>query len=192
MAVLTANRPVPNVLQEYASGIGYIINAQVGVTEEIYQGSFTTLDSGDKYLAALTVPDAFYGLSLDRVTGGAANGDVTCRVLCEGVIQQALASVAVADIGKPVFASDDQVLTLTGAGTNTPVGVLVGVPATGTAIVKCFPPRIEIVNDWTVTNWTDDSGSFDADGVVSIIGDALGTLVNELILTGVISGTVSA
>ena len=191
MAALTANRIIPNILaaHPYAGG-GYVINAQVGAAEEIYQGSFVTLDTSDKYLSALVVPDALYGMSLERVTGGSSNGDVTCKVLCAGVIQHAIGSIAVASIGKPVFATDDQTLTITNDGTDTPVGMLVGVPVTGTAIVQMFPPRIE-VQKFVVTNFTAQA-TFAADGAAPVAGDAVATLIRELIDQGVIIGTTAA
>lgn len=185
-----ANRPVPNCLQGYAAGTGYIIDAQVGALEEIYQGAFVSLDTADKYAGALTKPDPFYGVALDRVTGTAANGGVTCRVLCEGVIQHALTSVAVADIGKVVCASDDNTLTLTNDGANSIVGILVGVPVTGTAIVACLPPRTELV-DWACTGFVSNV-AIDCDGALGQIAQGTLTLIKELIAQGICSGTVAA
>ena len=191
MASITANRPIPNILMAhpYAGG-GYVIDAPVGATEEIYQGAFVTLDSGDKFLGDLTVPDPLYGLAMERVTGGSSNGDVTAKVLVQGIIQHALTSVAVADIGKPVFATDNQTLTLTNDGTDTPVGNIVGVPVTGTCIVQMFPPRIEIAV-FTVTNFTEDL-SLVADGAAPQAGDSLATLIQDLINRGLVQGTVAA
>lgn len=189
MANSTVAQKIPNLLQGHSSGTGYVISAQVGASEAIVQGTFVTLDTGDKYLGVHTVPDPIYGIALQTVTGGSSNGDVTCEVLCECVFQYALASVAVADIGKPVFSTFNNTLTLTGAGTNSPVGRLVGVPATGTAIVKMDPPRVELV-DWVVTNRTTDL-SIDCDGTVGVIGDGLGTLIEALIDEGVLNGTVA-
>lgn len=190
MAALSANRPTPNILaaSPYAGG-GYVLDVPVGVTEEIYQGSFVTLDTSDKFAAALVVPDAMFGLSLDRVTGGASNGDVTCRVLCEGVIQHPITSIAQASIGKPIFATDDQTLTVTNDGTDTPIGILVNVPVTGTAIIRMFPPRIEVAV-FTYTNLTSDK-DIDCDAAVAVIGDGLGTLVRELLDQGIIQGTTA-
>lgn len=191
MASTTANLRLPNILQQYASGLGYIIDAQVGASEEIYQGAFVTLDTGDKYLGDLTVPDPMYGLALDRVTGTASNGGATARVLCEGIIQKTITSIAVADIGKPCFATDNQTLTITNDGTDTPIGWIIGVPATGTAIIKMLPPMVEL-DVFTVTNWTDDP-SFDANGTaLAATNDVVGTLIKALIdRGGIIQGTVA-
>ena len=191
MAALSANRPIPNILMAspYAGG-GYILDVPVGVTEEIYQGSVVTLDTSDTFLAALTVPDAMFGLSLERVTGGAANGDVTCKVLCAGIIQLAITSIAMASVGKPIFATDDQTLTVTNDGTDTPIGRLVNVPVTGTAIIQMFAPRVEVAV-FTYTNVTSDK-DIDCDAAVAVIGDGLGTLMTELIAQGIVQGTTAA
>ncbi len=193
MADITANRPIPNILMAhpYAGG-GYVIDAPVGALEEIYQGAFVTLDSGDKFLGNLTVPDAMYGLALERVTGGAANGDVTAKVLCQGVIQHAITSIAVASIGKPVYATDNQTLTITNDGTDTPIGRLVGVPVTGTAIVQMYAPRVEKTGTFALTNFTADY-SLDVAGTVVIeASECLGALIDELIKQGIVEGTLAA
>ena len=45
---------------------------------------------------------------------------------------------------------------------------------------------------FTVTNWTEDL-TFDANtATLGVTSDVLGTLINELIAQGIISGTVSA
>ena len=191
MTALAQNRPTPNALQSFASGIGYIIDAQVGATEQIYVGSFVTLDTSDKYAAALVAGDSLYGISTQKVLGTASNGGVTCAVLCEGVITHALSSVAVADIGKPVYATDDQTLTLTNDGTDTLIGRLVGVPATGTAIVKMTRPRPEATK-CAITSFTADM-SFAGNSTTAADGiKAVATVINILNLEGMIEGTVAA
>jgi len=135
MAALSANRVIPNVAQAYAAGTGVILDMQVGALEEIYQGSFVSLDAGDAYAAPLAAGEVCVGVSLDRVTGGSSNGDNTCRVLTGGIVQHALASVAQADIGKYCYASDDNTLSLTST-SNSPFGRIINVPATGTAVVR--------------------------------------------------------
>lgn len=185
-----ANIPVHNVIQGYAAGTGYIIDAQVGATEEIYQGAFVSLDTADKYLGALTKPDPFYGVALDRVTGTAANGGVTCRVLVEGVIQHAMTSVVVADIGKCVCATDDTTLHLANAGANSIVGIVVGVPVAGTCIVATFPPRTELV-DWANTGYVANL-SLDCNGALGQGTQCFLTLINELINQGICSGECAA
>ena len=190
MTALAANRPVPSLVQGYAAGTGYVINYLVGAAEEIDQGEFVTLDAGDEYLAEWATGEQIVGVSLDRVTGGSSNGDNTCRVLVEGVIQHAITSIAVADIGKVVTANTAATLTLTNDGTDPVCGVIVGVPATGTAIVKMFKVRTPHIT-WAVTNFVSDL-DVSCNGANTVIGDAIGTLVTELIAQGYFSGAVAA
>ena len=70
------------------------------------------------------------------------------------------------------------------------VGILVGVPVTGTAIVKCNRPRTELV-DFAVTNWT-DGVAHDCNGGDAACGDGVGTIIKELIAQGILSGAVAA
>ena len=128
---LAANRLV-NIVNEH---LGYVIDLPMGASETIYKGGFVSLDAGDAYGAPLAAGEVFVGLALEKVVSSASNGADTCKVLVGGMFQQAITSVAQADIGKAVYASDDQTLTLT-ATSNSSVGRIVNVPATGTAIIQ--------------------------------------------------------
>ena len=185
-----ANTPIHNIIQGYAAGTGYVIDAPVGALEELYQGAFVSLDTADKYAGALTKPDPFYGIALDRVTGTAANGGVTCRVLVEPVFQHLMTSVAVADIGKCVCASDDTTLILTNDGANSLVGIVVGVPVAGTCIVAAFPPRTELV-DWANTGYVANL-SIDCEGALGQGTQGFLTMIQELINQGICSGACAA
>ena len=48
----------------------------------------------------------------------------------------------------------------------------------------------QATSSWTVTDWTDDH-SLDCDSDDADLGDALGTLIKELIDKGVIKGSVT-
>lgn len=133
MAALSANRLV-NIVQ-WNTPEGIVVDLPLGASETVYKGGFVSLDSGDKFGAPLAAGEIFVGLALEKKTSGSANGDTTCKVLIGGVFQQAITSIAQADIGKLVYASDDQTLTLTST-SNSQVGRIVNVPATGTAIVQ--------------------------------------------------------
>ena len=131
MAALAANRLV-NIVNEH---LGYVIDLPLGASETVYKGGFVSLDAGDKYGAPLAAGEIFVGLALEKKTSVATNGTDTCKVLVGGMFQQAITSIAQADIGKTVYASDDQTLTLTST-SNSSVGRIVNVPAAGTAIVQ--------------------------------------------------------
>lgn len=138
MAALTANRPVPNTLQgrtDFAGGV--VVDMILTASTTVYEGSFVSVAAGTGTVAPTAAGaggTVFVGIALKKVTS-AASGTYTVPVLCGGYFQHALASVASADIGKVAFASDDNTLTLTDT-SNTAVGRIVNVPATGTCVVK--------------------------------------------------------
>lgn len=135
MTALAANRLV-NIVNEH---IGFVIDLPMGASETIYKGAFVSLDAGDQFGAPLAAGEVFIGLALEKVASAATNGADTIKVLVGGQFQQALASIAQADIGKVAFASDDNVLTLVKT-SNSCVGRIVNVPATGTCIVQMKTP----------------------------------------------------
>lgn len=188
MAALSADRRIPQVMETHLSG--YILNVPVGATEQIYQGSFVTSDGTDEYAAALVAGDSIWGISLETVLGGGSNGDNTCKILCESIFSHAISSVAIASLGVCVYATDDQTLSVSNDGTDTPVGRIVSVPVTGTAIIKMFEPR-PAQTEFAMINFVQDY-DVDQNGVVTIIADGLGTLIRDLAARGIIQGTVTA
>lgn len=132
MAALSANRLV-NIVQ-WNTPEGVVIDLPLGASETVYKGGFVSLDAGDLFGAPLAAGEAFVGIALEKVVSGSSNGASTCKVLTGAVFQQAITSIAQADIGKLVYASDDQTLTLTST-SNSQVGRIINVPATGTAVV---------------------------------------------------------
>lgn len=188
MAALAQDRRIPQVMETHLSG--YIIDAPVGATEQIFQGSFVTSDGSDKFAAALVAGDSFWGISLENVLGGSANGDKTVKILCESIFQASLGSAALASLGLVVYATDDQTLNLTNDGSDTPVGRIVSVPATGTIIVKCFEPR-PAQTEFVAGNFTEDY-VYDADAAAPVAGDVVTTLIRDLAARGIIQGTVTA
>jgi len=88
----------------------------------IYQGAMVG-DNASGYARPLQAGDPFLGIADDKAdnTGGSA-GDKFVRCKEEGVIiEDVVGATGVGDIGSPVYASDDDVLTLT-AGSNTLIG----------------------------------------------------------------------
>jgi predicted RecA/RadA family phage recombinase len=132
MADLTAQKLV-NIVQVVPEGI--IVDLPMGASETIQKGAFVSLDSGDQFGAPLAGGEIFVGIALEKKVSGAANGDTTIKVLTDGVFQYAVTSIAQADIGKMLYATDDHTLALADT-SGSSVGRIVNVPATGTAIVK--------------------------------------------------------
>lgn len=137
MAALTANRRVPNIVKAPGGAeTGFYLDIPLGSGEEIYIGAFVSLDSG--YAAPLAAGEGFVGIATERKTGGSTDGAEKVRVWTGGLFQHAVGSVAAANHGAIIYASDDQTLTLTST-SNSPVGRAVSVPETGTAVIQTKP-----------------------------------------------------
>lgn len=104
----------------------------VKASAAIYEGSAVGLASG--VARQLNAGDIFAGFALDSVDAPSADAGAYVRTRRRGRVEIAISAVALADVGKRVYASDGNTFTLTES-TNTAVGVIVGIVATGTAIV---------------------------------------------------------
>lgn len=107
----------------------------------IYKGAFVGRDRATGYARPLNAGDEFLGIAYQQadntITGHTAGG-INVRVHHAVDIIHALGGVAVDDIGKDVYASDDNALTLSPAG-NSRIGRIVAVEDTGIARVRCAP-----------------------------------------------------
>lgn len=114
--------------------------------EQIYKNGFVGLNAAG-YLTMFTPPtsttatgtgDRFIGISLQNVNNSSGSaGDKRCRVLVEGHFEYALSSAIIADIGAPIFMSDNA--TLTKVGSNTCVGYIVNFVSAGIVLVRLQP-----------------------------------------------------
>src|SRR5689334_8311964 len=107
-------------------------NLPVKASAVIYEGSAVGLTSG--YARPLTAGDIFGGFALESATGTAVDGVTRVNVKPSGLVQLAITSIAVTDIGKVVYASDDGTFTLTQS-TNSPIGRVHRWISTGNVIV---------------------------------------------------------
>lgn len=107
-----------------------------GIT--VYQGALVAIETstGHITLCATSLTGEFAGIATEKVIG---NGVLKCRVQVAGVFQFALASAAITDIGKPIYASADNTLTLTSTN-NILVGAIVQYVTTDTVLVSMKPP----------------------------------------------------
>lgn len=152
----------------------------------IYEGSVVGRTSG--YARALVAGDEFAGFALEPATGGASDGLIYVTVRRKGRINIAITSVAITDVGKVVYASDDGTFTLTQS-TNSPVGRVASWIATGTCILSFdthHPPRVTGITALTAASGTGDNtvadvgGSFSQTTLNNNFQD-LAAKVNELI-----------
>ncbi len=118
--------------------MGTIPTAPFGVlaSSTVYEGSMVGSSSG--YARALSAGDVFLGHARNKVVG-TTSGAKTVEVFSGSYdLEVALASVAITDVGKQVFASADDTYTLTQS-TNSPVGYLLRYSSSGKCIVRFQP-----------------------------------------------------
>lgn len=119
---LSVDTPMERILGDFNS-------IPAGAGEKVYEGSMVGESDGTSgqatagYGEALEPGDTFVGHAEKQVdnTDG-ANGAKDIRVRCGRYrLEVTLAAVAIADVGRKVYASDDATLTFT-AGSNSEVG----------------------------------------------------------------------
>lgn len=99
----------------------------------IYLGSALGRTAG--YVRPLTAGDEFVGFAEESVTGTAVDGAVRVTARVRGVVKLAITSIAITDMSKKVYASDDGTFTLTQS-TNSPIGNAKDFVSTGLAMVS--------------------------------------------------------
>lgn len=149
----------------------------VAASTTIYEGSMVG-DNASGYARALTAGDPFLGHADEKVdnSSGAAAAE---RVRVLGPeryrLEVTLASVAITDVGKNVYASDDATVTLT-QGSNSYVGQVARYVTTNTCVVEFHPQGADLPNhEHTATT---DGGELTSPHVITDISDTNG---NELI-----------
>lgn len=191
MSDLTADRTVDTKQLNVAEG-GYYMNYDVADSETIYQGAFVQGDAGGDIVSAGSATVGFgsvWGLAVETADNSSgSDGDITAKCLVGGVIEHSLTATT-ANIGQAVFVSDDQTLSLTAQG-NSFLGTIIGMNVANTVIVKMVGPQ-DRGGAFTMTNVTADF-DIDCNAAVEVIGDGLGTLVQELIANGTVTGTTAS
>lgn len=124
---LTKN--VPLILE-----LGDMNELPLAASAHVYAGSAVG-ENGSGYARPLTAGDPFKGFAEREVNNTGSAGDKTTRVLQRGLIQLAVSGLAITDIGKPVYASDDGTFTLT-ATSNSYVGTVARYVSSGIGIIK--------------------------------------------------------
>ena len=132
---LTANRDV----QFYSSR--ELIEIGVDANTKIYKGAFVGRNRSTGFARPLAAGDEFLGIAYrvaDNTFAGNSAGGITVRLQQDVDIVHALSGVAVGDIGKEVYATDDSTLSLSGNGMSR-VGRIVGVESASVARVRAQP-----------------------------------------------------
>ena len=109
----------------------------VGAAKTIYKGALIMLKSGYAEGAATGAGSYYAGVALHSADNSAGSaGDINVECDHEEVLKlDGFTGLAQTDIGKTVYATDDQTVTLT-QGNNIPVGKIVEYINSTTAMVK--------------------------------------------------------
>lgn len=135
--------------------LGDINELPVIAADIIYEGAAVG-ENGSGYMRPLSAGDPFMGFAerkVDNSTGSA--GDKKVRLLTKGLVQLSIGSLAITDINKPVYASDDATFTLT-ASTNSHIGRVVRYVSSGVGIVAFDANRGGLGG--AIAELTDNSG----------------------------------
>lgn len=136
----------------------------VKASSAIFEGSAIGLSSG--YCRHLAAGDKFVGFATQDVASQTADGDANVRLRRQGRIVLTISSVAVTDIGKPVYASDGNAFTLT-ALTNSHIGRVEAVYGTNLAVVDFDADRAGLAAGG-IAELTDNSGGSASDTLADI------------------------
>jgi len=83
----------------------------------IYQGAVGG-DNASGYIRPLVSGDPFRGFALEKCDNSSGSaGDKNVKLLESGKIQLSVSGLAITDVGRPVYASDDNTFNLVGIGT---------------------------------------------------------------------------
>ena len=154
MATLTTDTP-----RNYDQG--EVNEFPVIASDIIYEGAAVG-DNGSGYARPLVAGDPFRGFAesnVDNSTGAA--GDKYVRVKAQGQVQLPISSLAITDVGKDVFASDDNAFTLT-QGSNTRIGYVYRWVSTGVGIIKFRS------SEGVLVELTDNSGGTASDTIADV------------------------
>lgn len=131
---LTANREVDHYIDQELRSF------QLAGGEHIYKGALVGL-TADGYARGLVAGDPFAGIAYEEIDNSDGDdGELAVRVYTLGDFGLTLFGASQADIGRPVFAGDDETLTAGGL-EQSYVGVVQDVVASNEIILRLDPLR---------------------------------------------------
>lgn len=130
-------------------------------------------DNGSGYARPLVAGDPFRGFAERKVDNSAgAAGDKNVRPKSKGRIKLSISGLAITDVGKDVYASDDDTFTLT-KGSNTRIGHVYRYVSSGVGIVE-----FDAANG-TEAELTDNSGGSANDTIAAVSGSGADAAIND-------------
>lgn len=146
--------------------LGEMNEFPVIASDIIYEGAAVSLN-GSGYARPLTAGDKFLGFAEQNVDNSiGAAGDKRVRVRTHGLVRLSVGSVAITDVSKPVFASDDDTFVLTQS-TNTHIGRVHRFESSGVCVVAFDADKGA---SGALTELTDNSGGTPATTIAAIGG----------------------
>jgi hypothetical protein len=156
MTTLAANEP-------RAWELGDHNELPIIASDIIYQGAAVG-DNASGYMRPLVAGDPFRGFALekcDNASGGAGAKNV--KLLRKGKVSLSISGLAITDVGKDVYASDDDTFVLT-IGTNTRIGYVYRYVSAGVGIVAFRDAEgVEV-------ELTDSTGGAASDTLANVVG----------------------
>lgn len=137
-------------------------------TDIIYEGAAVG-DNGSGYARPLQAGDPFRGFALGKADNSVgAAGDINVHLITRGRVQLTVSGVAITDVGKAVYASDDNAFTLTSS-TNTYIGRVVRYVGSNTCIVEFDAARGGLAKLVTLT---DNSSGTSGDDTIAAVNSS--------------------
>ena len=91
--------------------------------EVIYQGAAIGLEVASGYVRSLQAGDKFVGFAEDSIdASNTSDGEKSIRVKRRGSVTLELSGAAITDVGKSLYATDDNTFTLSSAGSSVYIG----------------------------------------------------------------------
>ncbi|MFA5864475.1 MAG: hypothetical protein WC975_07280 [Phycisphaerae bacterium] len=107
----------------------------------IYRGGLVGLDRSTGYAQPLSATTQFQGIAYEQCDNSTGqSGDREVILFTQGDFEFSLSGASRVHIGRPVFATDDNTLTLSG-GSASYIGQIIDSPAAGRVIVRIDPLR---------------------------------------------------
>lgn len=136
-------------------GISLEIDYPVVASDIIYAGAAVG-DNGSGYARPLVAGDKFLGFCTEKCDNSEGlEAAQNVKIAHRGYIQLLIEGVAITDIFKPVYASDDDTFTLTKTG-NSKIGTIINFVSAGVALVEFKQHRVKNISG--VTELTNNSG----------------------------------
>ena len=111
MAALTAPKVVSS------KGANAVVDHPVVASDIIYKGAICMINAAGNIAPAVATAGSFLaGIAVETMDNSAGSaGDLNARVYTEGLFALTIAGAALTDVGTIVYATDDQLVTVTSA-----------------------------------------------------------------------------